>query len=513
MYQRNSIKRTEVLDRVISSFRVFPPHAESLADTRIGKACLGRDIISDHARLDELVQALSAATTEDLDLARPVLLFHIAELLDFIRDTAFNVDGKVKLGTQPVAIVGSILDGVCSDIRDSIRKIDSSPKNKGLQGFVRGSMSYLAEILAVASAASVASPEFEEIKRKASDRYVAYSREIASLASKLESAYEGITERLGKADEILRDADEHVRTVDMRVPRLSSEGIERLTWTIGNRDTLWAIQSDEQMEAALHSGAYQPLTNADATKIKEDLTFLFTEINRTFNTGGFVSEMLMSAAAMEYRGSDLLTHADKHTVEKVKHMKKGLYDSQKEHLERVATSIADVPANRFRMRSEAAEVMRKSSNISAFMGQVAVELHPELAEVGRMSFRRLKDEVMVGSVPGWEDSFVMIRDRSTTIPDAVYMARIPSHEISVDLTLEGAQDYLGTSFFSSDDALHHLNSDHASEFFFGGRRITGHDGFDVLAEERERIRRDLRDGADILSYPEYDGTTALTMAR
>lgn len=509
MNDRSSIKRIDLgYNRKMTSFRVFPPFLEPLRETALGKACIGRDIVTSYERLEALSAAIAAASDEELDLARPVLLFQMAELEDFLRDTAFEVDFKLDIRNSAAAVADKVLEGVSSDTLKALTKISGSPKNKKTPVFIKESMAYLAELLVVASAASVTSPEFADVKERASATYVRLSQDARKIADSIGGAYEGVAAGMGDHARILRDTDMSVREMDMSIPRLSSDAIGRLTIMLGNRDRLWAIQNEKQMAKAIEDGTYSKLTGLEAGNVRKGLVFLFGEINRCFNTGGFVAEMLMTAAALEYRATKGILQADGHTERKVMLGKKIGYESDKDYRQRIAKRVVEVPEDRFVMRSNASETMRKSKLIADFMTEVRSELHPETA-TGRMHFRRLKDEMIVGTVPGWTDAFVVFRDRLAGTADTTFIARVPLEDATEDLTPIAAKEYFGTNFHSLDDALHHLSSDFASKFFYGGRSISGHDGFDLISLERKAIRQELREGADIRDFLEYDGSTAL----
>ncbi len=515
MTARNSIKRTELGDgRAIMSFRVFPPFASTFEDTALGKAALGRDIVTDYERLEALIEAIDAATTEELEMARPVLHFHIEELKDFLRDTSWMVRDTLKLDRGPAAIVRSILDDVSKDVSDAIAAVDRAPRQQKHQHVLRGTMGYLAEILAFANAAApVFGSEFDGITKKASSRYVKFANDIRKMSKELEPRYEGIAERLGDPDALLREADSHIREVDMTVPDISMQAIERLSAILGDRDRLWHVygRDEEHVKAALERGHHKAYGDRDADELRTLVVNLLGEINRSYNTGGIVSELMMATSAIRYSGTTYISAADKHTSVKVRLTRKGRYDSEKEHSERIDKLVEEVPSERFRSRSEAASYMAKANQVGDFLHDVHVNLHPERAVFSKVRFERFAEGILIGDLTGLEDAIVIARDRTAGPQDAVYLARVPRTEIEDGFDSVRAKKFPGTNFFSADQALQDLGSEAVMDAFFDGMRIDGHNGFDILASERAAIRKKIANGASIEDFAEYDGRSALTM--
>lgn len=513
MTARNSIKRMDMghYNRSMVAFRVFPPFASGFTGTSLGKAVVGRDIVTDYERMSALISALEAASADELEMARPVLHFHIEELKDFLRDTSWQVRDTLKLDGGSAAMVRDILEGVSKDVGDAIAAVDRAPRQQRHQHVVRGTMAYLAEVLAFANAAApILGSEFNAITKKASARYVKYANDIRKMSKQLEPRYEGISARLGDADGMLRKADAHVREVDMSIPDISMQTLERISAIIGDRDRLWHVYGGDEahVKAVLEKGHHRVYSDHDAEELRTLLVKLFGDINRTYNAGGIVSELMMAASAIRYTATTHISHADKHTAIGVRLTKKGLYDSAKEHAERIDRLVEEVPRERFRSRAEAAAYMAKASQIGDFLHEVNVGLHPERAVPGKVRFERFAEGILVGELAGLEDAIVVARDRTTGTQDAVYLARVPRSEIGHGFDSDHAKKFLGTNFFSADRALQDLGSQAVMDAFFDGMRIDGHNGFDILASERAAIRKKLSSGASIDDFAEYDGRSA-----
>ncbi len=511
--QRNSIKRFDIAGtRTITSFRVFPPFPAALEDTPLGKAALGRDIVTDFDRLEKLIAAIETASTAELDMARAVLHFHVEELQDFVRDTSWMARDLLKLNKGPAAMVRNILDGVSKDVRTTFDAVDGAPRHQDHQHVLRGTMGYLAEVLALANAASPAfGAEFEQLTKKASDNYVRYSKWIRKMASELEPRYAGIIERVGDHDKMLREADARVREMDMTVPDVSAQTLNALLSDLGDKDHLWDVfRSEKRMKHAIEKGWYRAYSEADADEVRQRACKLFRDVNRAYNTGGIVAELMMAASAIRFTGSSQIDGADKYTVQEVRRTKKGLYDSKQEHEERIDQLVQEVPDRRFAARADGAYYLAMANLIGDFLNDVHVILHPEMA-LSKIRFERFADGILVGDLPGVDDTVVISRDRSTSTPDAVYLSRVPKSEIGGEFDSARAKEFPGTSFFSVDEALHDLGSEMLRDWLFDGLRIDGHNGFDVLAAERRSIRKKLAAGARITDFAEYDGKTALSV--
>jgi hypothetical protein len=514
MTTRNSIKRMDMgYGRSMMAFRVFPPFASAFSDTPLGKAALGRDIVTDHERLEALIDAIDAASTEELEMARPVLHFHIEELKDFLRDTSWQVRDVLKLDKGPAAMIEGILDGVSKDVREAISAVDRAPRHRKHQQVVRGTMDYLAEVLAFANAAAPAcGAGFDKITKKASATYIKCAKDIRKMATELEGRYEGVTERLGDPDAMLREADTHVREVDMTIPDISAQTLERVLAVLGDRDRLWHVyNSDERLKDALEKGHHRVYSDFDAVELRRLVGKVFREVNRSYNTGGIAAELMMATSAIRYSATNYINTADKHTAQAVRMTRKVQYESEKEREERIEKRIGEVPGDRFFSRSEAAACMVKASMMGDLLNDVHASLHPE-KPVSRVSFERFAEGILVGELPGLKDAIVIARDRSVGEQDGVYLARVPHSKIVEGFDCQRAKEFDGTNFYSADDALRDLGSELVRTMFFDGLPINGHNGFEILAQERTAIRKKLADGASITDFAEYDGRSALFMA-
>jgi hypothetical protein len=498
--------------KMMVAFRVAPPFASAFADTPLGKAALGRDIVTDYDRMEALIAAIEAATTEELEMSRPVLQFHIEELKDFLRETSWHVRDVLKLDKGPAAMVEDILDGVSKDVSKTISKVDGTPRSKKQQHVLRGTMGYLAEVLAFANAAAPAcGSEFAKVTKKASEAYIEYARDIRKLATELEGRYEGITERLGDPDAILREADVLVRAVDMTIPDISAQALDRVLAMLGDKDLLWHVYNGEaRLKSALEKGHHRVYSDFDANELRGLVVRIFREVNRSYNMGGVAAELMMATSAIRYSATNYINNADKHTAQAVKRAKKSQYESKEEYAERIEKRVGEVPDDRFFSRSEAAAYMVKANMIGDLLKDVHASLHPE-KPVSRVVFERFAEGILVGDLPGLEDAIVIARDRSVGERDGVYLARVPHSEIVEGFDCERAKEFDGTNFFSADDALRDLESDLVRTMFFDGLPINGHNGFEILAQERSAIRKKLSDGASITDFAEYDGRSVMTM--
>ncbi len=514
MTTRNSIKRMSMGGgKMMVAFRVAPPFASAFRDTPLGKAALGRDIVTDYERMEELIVAIDAATTEELEMARPVLRFHIEELQDFLRETSWQVRDVLNLDNGPAAMIGSILDGVSKDLDRTITAVDRAPRLRKHQQIMRGTMGYLAEILAFANAAApTCGSEFAKVTKKASDTYIRHARNIRKIAIDLEARYEGVTERLGDPDAILREADSHVRSVDMTIPDISADQLSRVLAVLGDKDRLWHVyNSDKHLKAALKKGHHRVYSDSDASEIRGMLGKLFRDVNRAYNAGGVAAELMMATSAIRYSATNHIKAADKHTAQAVRLTRKVQYESKQEHAARIEKRVSEVPSDRFFSRSEASAYMSKANVIGNLLHDVHASLHPELSAGGRVGFQRFSDGILVGELPGLGDAIVIARDRTVGAQDGVYLARVPMAEIVKGFDVARAREFAGTHFFSVDEALQGLGSEMVQKMFFDGMKINGHNGFDILAKERRAIRKRLADGARITKFSEYDGRSALGM--
>jgi hypothetical protein len=510
---RNSIKRIDMgYGREMVSFRVAPPYAAELADTKLGKAVIGRDIVTDYDRLAALIDAIDNATAQEMEMARPILLFHIEELKDFLQSTSWRVRDTLDLGKGPAALISGILNGVSKDIRSALQAVDRDPRKKAHQYAVRGSMQYLAELLALTNAAAeVFGADWDDLTTKASVHYVRHVKTMLKMAKEMEPRYAGITERFGVPDEMLRGADDHVRTVDMSIPEISVDALDRITATLGSRDVLWSVyNSPERLKSALENG-YRVLSERDTDELKGMLGKLFRDVNRTFNSGGVVAELMMATTAIRYIASIQVKDADTHTERRVRLTKQALYESKADHQERIEKMVTDVPKERFFSRANAAALMSQVNVIADLLGKVHENLHPDLEQAWSINFHRLSDGILCGDLPDGRNAIVLVRDTIVAAQDAVYLANVPKSELDEFFDIHKAKEFTGTNFFSVDEALNSVTSDFVQEMFFNGIKFGPHNGFEILAKERSEIRKKLSDGASIEEFSEYDGTIVLSM--
>jgi hypothetical protein len=296
----------------------------------------------------------------------------------------------------------------------------------------------------------------------------------------------------------------------MTIPDISMQTLERISAILGDRDRLWYVYGNDEahVKAALAKGYHRAYSDRDADELRTLLVKVLGDVNRSYNAGGIVSELMMAASAIRYTATTHISHADKHTAIGVRLTKKGLYDSAKEHAERIDRLVEEVPRERFRSRAEAAAYMANASQIGDFLHEVNVGLHPERAVPGKVRFERFAEGILVGDLAGLEDAIVIARDRTAGPQDAVYLARVPRAEIGDGFDSVRAKRFLGTNFFSADQALQDLGSEAVMDAFFDGMRIDGHNGFDILTSERAAIRKKLTSGASIEDFAEYDGRSA-----
>jgi hypothetical protein len=403
---------------------------------------------------------------------------------------------------------------VTKNVAENMAAVDHAPRSRGHQTVLRGCVAYLAEILALANVGVAAfGSDFESIVEDASASYVKFGRDIKKMSAELEARYAGISERVGDPDILLREADAHVMEVDMTVPDITAPVYERLLDSVGEINSMWrAYSSDKHMKEAVKAGRHRPMNDTNADELRTGLVHMFKEVNRSFNSGGLVSELLMATAAMRYRAGVSISQADAHSEADIRNDRKGLYESRDEYAARVAKGIADVPQERFRTRSDGASTMAKANLIGGFLSDVQASLHPDLERASMVSFRRFAEGILVGRISGLDDAIVISRDKEVGERDAVWVARIPHAAIVGGFDNSKAKEFDGTNFYSVDDALQEIGTDRFQEMFFDGHKIDGHDGFDLLAEERRVIRKSIANGRDISSFPEYDGTSARTRA-
>ena len=473
MAQVSSIKKFDVgYGKSMTAFRIFPPYLREFAETELGGASIGRDIISDHERLEAFMTALESASVEDVELARPALLFHLEELDDIIGKLAYTSAADSVKGSASETVMNAVTE-IAGDARILVAQVDASPRSTGKASMLMGCMAYLAELLAISNAISMAGdPDFETIADKASSEYVGLSREIATLRRDLAQRYPDTAALLTETDVLLSTANATLASADLEIPVVTHRMVEDLTGMAGDRTYLYGGHvSHASREDAVGNRWYQPLDKLQAEKLRRGYTNLFRMVDEVYNRSGFLSEMKGLAVAMRFSATEQFAHAGSYTEAAIRSQKKSLYDSVEEHKAKIEREVEGIDASRRFCRENGSRYLRLEGVVRELFDRLSFALHPDRPRPTVMEFEMAGEDVIVGTVPGRENAVVIARDRSTSTREAVYMAVMPASELD-DIRIERVLECKGTHFGSVDEAVEDLNSDTTCKgFYFGDEEI------------------------------------------
>lgn len=517
MIDRNSIKRrTYEGGKSVTSFRIFHPVDSKIRDFPISKTIMKRDVVTDYDAVEALRAAVLQSSTEELELARPAILFHLLELQDFIINTALNIQIEGIVKATPKDTISSILNGVVNDASKLLTAIDKAPRTQRLHSALQGSMSYLGEIVSLtALVAELQDEGFEPLSQKAAQAFLRLSERLRKLKAQTSERYPEISVNIADPADILKDADIRVRTADLTIPDVSAERITQLSFVAGNRDILWNVaQKDEWRQDYIDKGLYKPLTERSAESFRGEVIALLDDINATFNGGGLINELRMIPAALRHAAQKSVQFADGYDERRITNQRVSRFKDQQERV--VKDEIARLPMTRFVARSRATSEFAQAELLSSFINQIGKALNPDVEPSSRLHFARHDSGALVGTLDRqWDYAIVIYRDKGVSARDAVYVSRLPLDLVENGLPdLATARDHplhIGMNYHSVDDALIRLSHDEESMFYFQGIVINGNDGFKIIEEERKYILRVIRDGGrTIADFSDYDHSHALS---
>jgi hypothetical protein len=442
----------------------------------------------DGAAMRRYVDALAAASIEQIELARPHIYYTADNISRRLWDEAFAATRSVKDTSSPEALVAEILDGVAKDASEYLAECDHAPRNRIKLHRLVGVLSYLAEIRAFCVAVTPSHPTFErlaDVSGKAFDRLAAETELFRQQSS---GRYPEVAEVIPAAGQIAAAASAALQDMDFSLPRLSSASIDRLLLTIGDHNDLWKIASGKNRDQIIASGHHIPISHRDAEEIVSGVRRLVEDFDSTFNRVGFLAELRKCAASYKYLSLESAENAERYNESGIRREleRKSPYDTAKQHQARIDAALARMPADRLRNQETAAERQATANMLSGFLHGVERALRGKTSEAF-IRFRR-SNGALVGEIdaPG-ADAIVIYDDhvvRPQGYPEAVYVIRMPAEMVAAGVPplaeVRAAMSNQATNYHSLVQCLTELDGDIERRFFFDGTRINGHDAFDVL---------------------------------
>lgn len=510
MNDRSSIKRHDIGDgRTMTSFRVFPPVDDRLRDMDIASVLLARDVVTDFDALAKFRAAVAVASVEELELARPAILFQLSELKEFITSTAVRVsmDGTVK--ETPEKTLEAILTGVVKEIGGMISELDRSPRNRSLPRTINGAMAYLAEVVSfTARIAEKHDASFLSLSEDASMAFIKLADRIRRLKEQTVERYPEIAKNLYDPADILNAADARVAIADLNVPKLTDGQFDEVSWAVGDWDILWKIAQKEEWRAEyIEKGWYRPFGDEDAEHFRGKLLGLLDDVNEPFNGGGLINELRMIPAVLYHMGKRAIDYADGYDERDIRRsFERSKFRDKEQHMQEEMESL---PQNRFSDRTRGMNNLASSDMLSSFLVEIEKSFHPDKVFPNRMRFTRHESGPLVGTLDRqWDYAIVIYRDKGVGPRDAVYAVRIPLADMESGIPdLEAIRwhpEYKATNYYSIDDALVDMGGEIEANFFFDGLRVEANDGFKLLAAERREIGRQIKRGKSLSDFPDYD---------
>ncbi|MGY3582296.1 hypothetical protein ACVIGB_000779 [Bradyrhizobium sp. USDA 4341] len=438
------------------------------------------------AAMRRYVDAMSAASAEQVELARPQIYYTADNISRRLWDEAFAVTRSVKHTSSPEAMIGEILDGVAKNASQLLTECDNAPRNRIKLRRLAGALSYLAEIRTFCAAIAPSHPAFEQladISGKAFDRLTFETERFRQDAA---GRYPEVAEIIPIAGQFATEAEAALQAMEFTLPRLSRASIDRLLCTIGDHQALWRIASGKDRDKFIAAGHHCPITEREAKEIVSGVRRLAEDFDSLFYKKGFLAELRKCAASFRYQSLESADQSERRDESSIRRERKSPYESTAEHRARVEAALTGLPAQRLRMQKSAAEMQSVANMLSGFLHGVERSLRGKTSEAF-IRFRR-SNGALVGEldVPG-ADAIVIYDDhvvRAQGYPEAVYAIRMPADMVAAEappLTdVREAMFGQATNYHSLVQCLTELDGETERGYFFAGIRINGHDAFEVL---------------------------------
>lgn len=436
--------------------------------------------------------AVLGASDEELELARPQLYFVCNDLKSRLVNACSEAASVIENARTPMEVASKIFGGVYLDARNLLAECDASPRNKNRARHLAGAYSYLAEIEAFArSLAEGHDPSFSGLAKEAAETVSALGREIDEFRGATKERYPEISATLPSSADMRKASANAVRDAALSAPRLSADRLDRIMGDCGDHGELWAIASGQSRQKYIESGRYRPLNKRDADSLRGKVSGLLADYDDVFNGTGFIAQLRQLAVALRFQGLSYISRAGRNDEASIRRSRKGLYESAKEHAANIKRMVAQLPRERERTLAEGGRALSTSNMLSGFLGSADRYLNPGKSVGAFLEFSR-HDGCLVG-IPDVSSEHAMlvyddhVLDR-TIHPNAVYAVRVPATVLANGIpTLEearGHEDWPGTNYHSVQECLGEFDNEIEQNYFFGGTKIVGHDGFDLITPPR-----------------------------
>lgn len=485
----------DIGDRTMTVVSIPPGINPEIADSPLSDISGMHVYVSSHPDAVAYAKAIRNASDGEIELARPQLYFVLSEVDERLLHGSYRVETEFLKLKTPKDIIGNVLEGVSVDSKRFLSECDRNPRSRAAAQRLAGVMAYFAEVEAfVAGLADGIDESYRPLSEKASKAIRELASEIDELKRTTKERYPALSKALPSLDELRRAARAKLEETDFSVPRLSRERLERLMGECGDRDILWRISDGgKAREKYISKGWHRPLSASDAESLRDGSATVLEEYDSVYNSHGFVSELKQMAASLRYRGLYQAHQADTHTEAAIRRERKSIYDTKAEHERRLAERIAAIPRDKEFFRHGAAELLGAANMVSGFLAEAGRAFRSAQDVSGYLEFS-VRDGAMVGE-SGGEEAIVIYDDHVVRAggnhPDAVYAVKLPASALRDGVPpLEEIREErfsAATNYHSVEQCLGELDNLTESGFFFGGVRISGHNGFDVVGEWKSAL--------------------------
>jgi len=439
----------------------------------------------DSVAMEKYAAALASATLEEIELARPQIFFTLNNVLQRLMDHAVATR---LINVDPVTLVDHMLEGVVKEVQSMLGECDKEPRNRYKLRRLASSLDYLSELREFCSVAQSVDTSFSSLEKKASVELAETLDRVEKFRQETASRYPDVAAILPAPGVLEVKATKSLSEADFDLPRLSAQSFKRTLGILGDHGDLWDAADGKNRQKLIEMGRLQPLSQRDGREIVVGVSRLMKDYDRVFNRHGFLADLRCVAVANRFMSilrSDMVLS---HTESEIRARRKYLYDTQEEHQKKIEEEIERLPANRLRDQIAASQWQSAANTVSGLLHEVEKVLKDKTS-AAFVNFR-LESGALVGEMDVGGDAIVIYDDAVVRAegnhPEAVYAVRMPSSALVDQVPpLEDIRAMMfsqATNYHSLVECLTEIDGEIERDFFFEGRKIVGHNGFDVLGD-------------------------------